>query len=178
MRSPFLCLLTAAVFATSTHPALAGRLDIAVIQYADARDTNEQAAAFAAADLFDITDSDSVESRDSSIRGGKVVFLQSLTISPGSSFANSTRIENQRADVQGSFNDSRVQVEIMVQEGVDIGLRKFRRKTYSADGQLSGGQTSIIGIRSSSGKTASAIKGQTKVRNTSFSTLIVAQYSK
>ncbi len=178
MRISFLSCLLLATAALVPSNASAGRLDIAVIQYGDARDANEQATAFAGADLFKITDSDSVESKDSAIRGGKVVFAQSIGISPGSSFAHSTRIDDSRADVSGSFSGSNVTVEIAVQEGVDIGLRKFRRFNYSASGALSGGQATIIGIKASKGKTTSAIKGQTKVMSTNFSTLIVAQYVK
>jgi hypothetical protein len=173
-----LCLLTLAATALCPLSASAGRLDIAVIQYGDARDANEQATAFAGANLFKITDSDSVESSDAAIRGGKVVFAQSLVVSPGASFAYSTRIGSSRADVSGAFSGSTVQVEITVQEGVDIGLRKFKTSSYSANGSLSSGQPSIIGIKASQGKTASAIKGQQKVISTSFSTLIVAQYVK
>ncbi len=178
MRISSLCLLGAVVFALIPASASAGRLDIAVIQYADARDQAEVAAAFAKADLFKITDSDKVESREKAIRGGKVVFAQSLAISPGSSFANSTRLGNQRADVSGSFSGNQVQVEISVQEGVDIGLRKFRRSEYSADGSLSGNAASIIAVKASSGRTATAVKGQQKVVNYNYSTLVVAQYTK
>ncbi len=178
MKTLSLCLLTLVASAFFPSSASAGRLDIAVIQYGDARDANEQAAAFAGENLFKITDSDSVESSESAIRGGKVVFAQSLVIAPGSSFANSTRLASSRADVSGTFSGSNVQVEITVQEGVNIGLRKFKSSSYAASGALSGGQASIIGIKASKGKTASAVKGQQKVVSTSFSTLIVAQYVK
>lgn len=176
MKTLSFCLLLLAVVVVSPQTASAGRLDIAVIQYGDARDANEQATAFAGEDLFKITDSDSVESSNAAIRGGKVVFAQSIVNSPGSSFAYSTRIGGSRADVSGSLASSNVQVEITVQEGVNIGLRKFRSNSYSASGAISAGQASIIGIQASRGKTASAIKGKQQVVNTNFSTLIVAQY--
>ncbi len=176
MKTLSFCLLLLAVVVVSPQTASAGRLDIAVIQYGDARDANEQATAFAGEDLFKITDSDSVESSNAAIRGGKVVFAQSIVTSPGSSFAYSARIGGSRADVSGSLASSNVQVEITVQEGVNIGLRKFRSNSYSASGAISAGQASIIGIQASRGKTASAIKGKQQVVNTNFSTLIVAQY--
>ncbi len=177
MKTLSLCLLTLAASALALSTAVAGRLDVAVIQYGDARDANEQAAAFAGENLFKITDSDSVESSDAAIRGGKVVFAQSLVISPGSSFAYSTRIDGSRADVSGTFSGSNVSIEITVQEGINIGLRKFKSSSYSASGSVSG-TASIIGIKASRGKTASAVKGIQKVISTNFSTLIVAQYVK
>ncbi len=178
MRISLLCSFVAAVFAFLPASAEAGRLDIAVIQYSDSRDQAEMAAAFANANLFEITDSDKVESRDQAIRGGKVIFVQSLSISPGSSFANATRLGNQRADVSGSFSGNQVRVEISVQEGVDIGLRKFKRSVFSADGALSGNAASVIAVKASSGRTATAVKGQQKVVSYDYSTLVVAQYSK
>lgn len=178
MKISTLCLLATAVFALLPASASAGRLDIAVIQYADARDQAEVAAAFAKSNLFEITDSDKVESRDKAIRGGKVLFVQSLSVSPGSSFTNATRLGNQRADVSGSLSGNRMQVEISVQEGIDIGLRKFSRSAYSADGTLSGNTASIIAIKASQGRTATAVKGQQKVVSYNYSTLVVAQYSK
>jgi hypothetical protein len=109
------------------------------------------------------------------IRGGRVVFVQSLPVGKSGPFASSTRLTNQRADMQGRVSGNSVSAEITIQEGVDVGIRKFTRSTYSGTGSLSGPTPSIISTRSSTGRTQTAIKGQSKLTNYTFTTLIVAQ---
>ncbi len=169
-----LALLVAAVLPASVF---AGRLDIAIIQFTDARSQGDLAAGLAKVDLFKVTDSDSTETSEPALRGGHVIFAQSLPATPGASFTTSTRLTNQRADVSGSLSGSNLAVEITILEGVKVGLRKFQQSSYSASGSVAGGVPVIIGIKQSSGKTQSAIKGKAKVISYDFTSVIVAHYT-
>lgn len=158
--------------------AWAGQLTISVIQYGDSRDHDAMVAAFAKAKLAEITDSDTVESRDGAIRGGRVLFSQTLPIAGNGSFASSTRIAGSRADVNGRLNQPSLQAEVSIQEGVNVGIRKFSRSAFSGSGTLDGSHATIIGLRESSGKTQSATKGQVRMSTYNFVTLVVAQWTK
>jgi len=171
-------LLFAAVvsFLSVTLAAHAGRLDLAVIQYTDARDLDAIAQALQGVDLMKITDSDRVESNLPALHAGWVVFNQSLAVAAGSNFANSTRLGNQRADVSGTVSGSNVSVEITILEGVKVGLRKYRQSNYAGSGSVAGGVPRIIAIRQSKGKTQTAIKGRATIQEYNYTTLIVARY--
>lgn len=158
--------------------AFAGQLTLAVIQYTDARDADSLAAGFAGVDLAEVTNSDQVESRDSSIRGGRVLFAQSIPVGNSTSISSSTRLGALRADVSGRFNQPTVQAEIVIQDGVNVGIRKFSRSVYAGSGRLSGTTPAIISIRESSGRSQTAVKGQAKLTTYNFTTLMVAQWTK
>lgn len=173
---PTLIFAAVVSFFSATLAAHAGRLDLAVIQYTDARDLDAVALALQGVDLMKITDSDRVESNLPALHAGWVVFNQSLAVAAGSSFANSTRLGNQRANVSGTISGSNVSVEIAISEGVKIGLRKYRESTYAGAGSVAGGVPRIIAVRQSKGKTQTAIKGRATIQEYNYTTLIVARY--
>lgn len=156
----------------------AGQLTVAVVQYTDARTADSLAAGFSEVDLSEVTNSDNVESKNSAIKGGRVLFAQTIPMGTSGNFASSTRMGIQRADVTGQFKAPSIKTEIVIQEGVDIGIRKFTRSVFSGSGALQGGSPTIIGIRESTGKTQSAVKGKATLTNYNFTTLVVAQFKK
>lgn len=156
---------------------MAGRVDLAVLQFSDARDPDAIAAALQEVDLLQITNSDRTETNIPALRGGNVVFVQSLGVSGNGPFANSTRLSNQRADVSGSLNSGKLNVEITIEEGVDVGLRKFTRRSYSGSGLVSSKGAKLLSFKQSKGRTQTAIKGQAKLTSYDFMTLVVAQYT-
>ncbi len=158
--------------------AQAGQLTIAVIQYTDARTADALSAGFAGADLTEVTNSDKVESRDMAIKGGRVLFATTLPVGSGTSFNYSTRLGVQRADLSGKFSPPNLKTEIILQDGVDIGIRKFSRSVFAGSGSLSGSNPTIISIRESTGKTQSAVKGKATLTTYNFTTLVVAQWKK
>jgi len=176
MRNLVFSLLTTGILAIGSTSAFAGRLDIAVIQFTDARTPEDIAAGLAKVDLFEITDSDRTETSDRSLRGGHVLFAQRFTLVPGSKFGMSTRIAENRADVSGSLSGSKLAVEIAIQQGVDVGLRKFTRHLFSGSGSIGGGVTKIISVKLSQGKTQSAVKGKSKLETYSYTSVLAAQY--
>lgn len=174
----FLASLTLLIAVSLCTPSvLAGRLDIAVVQYGSDRDPDQLAAAFAQADLAEVTNSDSIESKDTIIRGGNVVFAQSLYINPGTKMTTSTRLGIARAEVTISLSAGSVSAEIIIEEGVDVGIRKFTRQVFSGSSAFSPGQTKIIGLKQSSGRSQTAVKGRSTLTTTSHSTLVLAQYT-
>jgi len=162
-------------FTTTSH---AGQLTIAVVQYTDARTPESLAAGFSGVNLSEVTNSDNVESKDMAIRGGRVLFAQTSSISATASFANSSRLGSQRADVTGSLKAPSLKVQVVIQDGVDVGIRKFSRSVFSGSGALQGNSPTILGIRESTGKTQSAIKGKASVTSYSYTTLVLAQWVK
>lgn len=172
MRFPILSLLAVLVTSTLAH---AGQLNLAVLQFTDARDPSEITSALAQVDLLKVTNSDRVETNVAGLRGGYVVFAQSIGVPSSGNFGNSTRIGNQRADVSGSLGGGRVNVEIAIEEGVKVGLRKFTRSVYSGSGEISR-VPQIISIKQSKGRSQIAIKGDAKLTSYNFTSVLVAQY--
>jgi hypothetical protein len=154
--------------------AQAGRLDIAVIQFTDKRDTAMIAEALRSVDLPKITDSDRTETKVKGLSAGWVIFTQSLNVSPGGKFASSTRLTNQRADVSGSLHGSDLSVQVTILEGVKIGLRKYRQNSYAGSGSVAGGVPQLIAVNRSTGKTANS---RGRVSSFDFTTIIAAVYT-
>ena len=176
MRTSVL-LAAIACLAAAPFTAHAGRLDIAVLQFTDKRDTSAMAEALRSVDLLQISDSDRTETKAPALRGGYVVFTQSIGVSSGGKFASSTRLSNQRADVSGFLNGTNLAVQIIVLEGVKVGLRKYRQSTYSGSGSVSGAVPQLIAVQQSSGKTQTAIKGRAKIISYDFTTIVAACYT-
>jgi hypothetical protein len=166
------------IIAALATNAQAGQLTIAVVQYSDARIAETLAAGFSAVTLSEVTNSDKVESRDPAIRGGRVLFAQTIPASSSAPFSSSTRLGVHRADVTGRLQLPKLKVEVSIQEGVDVGIRKFSRSVFSGSGALQGASPTILGIRESTGKTQSAIKGKATLNTFSYTTLVVAQWVK
>jgi hypothetical protein len=147
------------------------------MQFADKREPADIVAGLGKVDLVKITDSDRTETNVTGLRGGWVVFAQSLGITPGGSFASSTRLTNQRADVAGSLNGSNLSVKISILEGVKVGLRKFTENSYEGSGSVAGGVPQLISIRQTKNKTQTSIKGRTTITHMNFTTIIAARYT-
>jgi hypothetical protein len=154
----------------------AGQLNIAILTFADERDQASVEEALDKIDLMKITDSDRTETSVRGLRGGNVVFVQSLPASIGTSFASSTRLDNMRADVSGSLGGSGVSVKVMILEGVKVGLRKHREWTYEGRGSLAGGGARLISFRQSTGTSMTMVKDRQKTITYSTTTVMLAQY--
>lgn len=176
MRTPVLFASVAALFVASLA-ARAGRLDVAVLQFSDARDPAAMSEALRQVDLRKVTDSDRTETSVPGLRGGNVIFVQSLPVPAGGQFASSTRLTNQRADVSGSLAGSNLTVRISILEGVKVGLRKFRESVYEGTGSIAGGEAQLIGIKQSKNKSQTVIKNRSQTITYEFTSIIVAQYT-
>jgi hypothetical protein len=176
MRTPVL-FAAAVSLLLATFSARAGQLTVAVMQFSDERNLTVVGQSLNAVDLAAITDSDRTETNEPGLRGGWVIFAQTLNVNPGGRFAGSTRLANQRADVSGSLNGSQLDVRINILEGVKVGLRKHRENTYEASGSVAGGVPQLIGVRQSKGKTQTAIKGRSNIVSVNFTTIIAAKYT-
>jgi hypothetical protein len=173
MRLPvlFAAALTLLAALPSVH---AGRLDIAVIQFSDKREPQLIIDGLREVNLAKITNSDRTETNVPGLRGGWVIFTQSLGVAPGGSFSSSTRLGSQRADVSGSLKGDQLSVQIAIQEGVKVGLRKYRERSYSGSNSVAGGVPQLISITRSTNKTAN-LKGRVTV--TESSTIVAAIYT-
>ncbi len=156
--------------------AQAGQLNLAIVQFPEVKTVEELESALASVDLVEMTNSNRTMTSESYLKGGYVVFAQSLPVS--TRFASSTRISDNRADVQGQFSGSNIAVTITLSEGVDAGLRRYSSRTYEANAPLSPGQPRVLSLRQISGKTQIVTKGQAAVKDTNFCSAIIAQVSK
>ena len=156
--------------------ANASQLDLAVIQFPEGKTTEELNAALASVSLAEITNSDRTMTSESYLKGGYVVFSQSLPLALR--FASSTRLSNNRAEVKGEIGGSNIHVTITLSEGVVAGLRRFSSRTYEANASLPPGQPRVLSIREVSGKAPTGVRGQVSMKEINFCTAIIGQISK
>jgi hypothetical protein len=174
MRTFLVCLLAASA---SLANLTAGRLDVAVVQFPEEKTPEELNAALAKVNLFEITNSDRTMTKESYLKGGSVLFTQSLSVAPGSDFSSVTRLKNERADVQGRYAGGSLTLSIELMEGVKAGLRSFQNKLYSGSAPLSAGAPRVLSIRRIKGKAPQVIKGQPKIEKYELTTAVIAQYT-
>ncbi len=156
--------------------ASAGRLDIAVVQFPDPKTLEQLNGALSGSSLFELTNSNRTMTGEADLKGGKVIFAQSITTGANGAFGSSTRLGDQRADVSGSLSGGSVTVKIEIMEGVKAGLRSFQNKIFSGNGSLAGGSPQVLSMRIIRGKAPNVIKGQAKVVTYELSTAVIAQY--
>jgi hypothetical protein len=176
--SPMRSIIVNLLAACSTVATLvAGRLDIAIIQFPEEKAPAELESTLAKVNLFEITNADRTRTTQPYLKGGYVLFAQRLPASPGSSFSTATRLKNASAEVEGQLGAGSVSVSISLMEGVKAGLRTFQKKVYSGSGALPPGSPRVLGVRQIRGRFPSIVKGQTKMENYSQTTVVVAQYA-
>jgi hypothetical protein len=174
MRTILVCLL--AVSASLANLS-AGRLDVAVIQFPEEKTPEALDAALAKENLFEMTNSNRTMTKESYLKGGYVLFTQSLSVTPGSAFSSVTRIKNERADVQGRYAGGTLSLSIELMEGVKAGLRSFQNKLYSGSAPLPAGAPTVLSIRRIKGKAPQVVKGSAKMEKYDLTTAIIAQYT-
>jgi hypothetical protein len=156
--------------------AMAGRLDLAVIQFQGEKEPAEVSAALARVVLGEVTEGDKTRTGEAALRGGNVLFAQRLTVSPGAKFSTSTRLGNQRADAGGSLAAGTVKAEIALIEGVRAGLRNYQTRTYRGSAALAGGRAVLLSLVRRDVSAPSVVKGRAKLEKSSFTTILAAQY--
>ncbi len=161
----------------SSVSLFAGQLDLAIIQFPEVKTVAELDDALANVSLAEISDGDRTLTNVSYLKGGYVVFAQSLPVNPGQRFASATRLSNSRADVIGRLGSSDIELSITLSEGVEAGLRRFTRRVFEASGPFNAGQARVLSLRQISGRTQSTIKGQATVKDSAFTSVIIGQYS-
>ncbi len=173
MRTILFSLL--AVFALNLN-LHAGRLDLAVIQFPEPKTAEELNAALANVSLFDLSDADRTRTDEPYLKGGYVIFAQSVGATPGAKFSSITRLKNDRVDVEGQLGSGSISVSITTIEGVKAGLRSIESRVYRGEGPLSGGAPRVLSIRQIKGKAPHVEKGQAKMRTYDLTTVLIAQY--
>lgn len=166
-------LLAFLAFALMAH---AGQLDLAVVQFPEVKSAAELDAALANINLAEITNSNRTMTTESYLKGGYVVFAQSLPTN--AQIASSTRLTNSRADVEGRLGPGQISVKITLSEGVEAGLRRFTSRSYEASAALPSGPPRVLSIRQVSGRTAAVVKGQSSIKDTNYCTVIIGQVSR
>lgn len=169
--------LSISLLAFTLATATAGRLDIAVIQFPEPKTPEQLNAALSSGSLFDLTNSSRTMTSESDLKGGTVIFAQSITTSGSGAFGSSTRLGDQRADVSGALNGGSVNLKIEIMEGVKAGLRSFQNKIFSGNGSLAGGKPQVLSMRIIKGKAPNVTKGVAKLVTYELSTAVIAQYT-
>ena len=165
--------LAVLLFFFQTLSAFSAQLDLALLQFPEVKTVAELDAALVGVNLAEITNADRTVTSVSALKGGSVLFAQSMPSAPA--LHSSTRLGNFRGDVNGTLTDNRLQLEIRLSEGVDAGLRRFSSRTYSGSTTLAAGAPRVVSIRVITGKTNSVSKGKSEVRETTTCHVILAQ---
>lgn len=140
----------------------AGQLDLALVQFPEVKTAEQLNAALASVDLAEMTNADRTITTVPYLRGGRVLFSQSL--SSTAALNSSTRLGNSRAEVAGIFKNNFLTVEIRLSEGVDAGLRRFSSRTYAGSAPLQAGVARVVSIRTFTEKSNSVTKAKTEVK--------------
>jgi hypothetical protein len=176
MRTSVLLAAVVSLFAAS-WTAQAGRLDIAILQFVDDRDQASVEAALGEVNLLKVTDSDRTETNVRGLRGGNVIFVQSLPISAGQSFSSSTRLDNRRADVSATLSGTSLSVRVLLMEGVKVGLRKYRETIFEGAGPVGGGRPHLLSFQHSTNKSMTLVKDRQKTITYDLTTIVIGQYT-
>ena len=174
MRSMLVNLLAAY---STVATLVAGRLDVAIIQFPEEKASAELENALAKVNLSEMTNADRTRTSQPYLKGGYVLFAQRLPASPGSSFWAATRLKNASAEVEGHLGAGSVSVSVSLMEGVKAGLRTFQKNVYTGSGALPQGSPRLLGIRQIRGRFPSIVKGQSKIESYHLTTVVVAQYT-
>jgi hypothetical protein len=174
MRTIFVNCLAAYLSVVSL---VAGRLDIAVIQYPEEKVSAELQNALAKIDLFEVTNSDRTRTTQPYLKGGYVLFAQRLPATLDSSLSTATRLKNAGAEVKAHLTGSGISVSVSLVEGVKAGLRTFARQVYTGSGPLPAGPPRLLSFRTASGRYPNIVKGQTTMQSYHQTTLLVAQFA-
>ncbi len=169
-------LVNILAFCGSLTTLVAGRLDVAVIQFPEEKTPAELQSAFNTINLFEIANADRTRTANAYLQGGYVLFAQRLPAAPGSSFSTSTRLKNLSAEVAGRLDRDSIALSISLMEGIKTGLRTFQKKVYAGSGPLSAGSPRVLGIRQVRGRSANVVKGETRMQSYFLTTIVVAQY--
>ncbi|HEY5706574.1 MAG TPA: hypothetical protein VIS96_13480 [Terrimicrobiaceae bacterium] len=156
---------------------VAGRLDVAIIQFPEQKAAAELESALAKVNLFEMTNADRTRTTHPYLKAGYVLFGQRLPVSPGLNFWTTTRLKNASAGVEGRLETGRVSISISLMEGVKAGLRTFQKKVYTGAGPLPPGPPRLLAIRQVSGRFPSIVKGHAKMESYHQTTVVVAQYA-
>ena len=164
--------LFAAVFLFQAIAAFATEIDLALIQFPEPKTIESLNESLSKVNLAEITNSNRTMTKERALQNGSVLFAQSTA---ASNLVSSTRLENLRADVSGSYKNGRLEVQITLSEGVDSGLRNFTKRIYQGAAELPPGSTRVISLRLITTKKTAAEKGRIEVRELETTTAIIAR---
>jgi hypothetical protein len=154
----------------------AGTLDLAIIQINAVVEEAEINEALRGESLARASFGDRLQVKNSRFNGIPVLFSQTMGITPGANFGNSTRVGVQRADVSGNTRNNVLTAEIAISEGMEGALRRFSRTVYQGRGALTTGDPKVFGIRQIDQRIPSTVKGRTRMTNTQTTVALLYQY--
>lgn len=151
--------------------AWASEIDLALIQFPEPKTAVQLNDALAKVNLFEITNSNRTMTKERALQGGVVLFNQRTD---SANLNTSTRLGDVRADVTGSYKNGTLEVQIIISEGVDAGLRSFTKRSFQGSAELPRGATRVIALRQLKRKTMVGEKGRSEVRESETTTALIA----
>jgi hypothetical protein len=164
--------LFAAVFLFQALAAFASQIDLALIQFPEPKTAEALNEALAKVNLAEITNSNRTMTQERALQGGTVLFSQH---SDSSALNSSTRLGDSRAEVSGIYKNGKLDIQITISEGVDAGLRSFKKRTFQGTAELPLGTTRVISLRTIIKKNTSAEKGRIDIRESESTTALIAR---
>jgi len=154
---------------------LAADLTVAVVQLPMLVEPEQVRAELPGLNLREATDEDRMRAKGSVLRMGTVNVAQTFAAREGV-FGSSTRIGNQKVQVDGRLTGNRLSLEVVVSTGVEGPFRRFTRTVYRGEGVLEGTQAALISLKQVRGQQATVVKGgRAKMNTTTHSFLLLAQ---
>lgn len=153
--------------------ASAAQLDLALVQFPEVKTVEDLNAALAGVDLAEMTNADRTVTTVPYLKGGRVLFSQSLD--PAAGLDSSTRIGNSRAEVGGNLKNNFLNLEIRLSEGVDAGLRRFSSRNYKGSAKLQTGVARVVSIRVFTEKSNSVTKTVSEIKESMNCHVLIAR---
>jgi hypothetical protein len=162
----------AAFFLIQAFAASASEIDLAVIQFPEPKTAELLNEALKKVDLSAITNSDRTMTKEPALQYGTVLFIQSTN---SANLNSSTRLRNVRADVSGAYNKGRIDVQITISEGSEVGLSSFNKRVFRGSDALPPGATRVISLRQIKRKSTVGEKGRLDIREKESTIALIAR---
>jgi len=151
----------------------AAQLDVAVLQFTELKSADEINSALAGVSLSELTNGDRTNTKISALKGGQVLFAQSLSHTP--KLSSYCRLSNNKVELDGGYNGGVLSLKITLSEELNIGLRRVSSRVYEGSAPLPLGSARVIAIRNIEAKSRSYTRGIAEVKNEFTCNVIVAQ---
>ena len=151
----------------------AAQLDIAILQFTELKSTDEINSALVGVSLAELTNGDRTNTKISALKGGQVLFAQSLTPTPN--LRSYCRLSNNKVELDGGYNGGVLSLKITLSEELNIGLRRLSSRVFEGSAPLPLGSARVIAIRNIESKSRSYTRGIVEIKNEFTCNLIVSQ---
>ena len=151
----------------------AAHLDVAILQFTELKSVDEINSSLAGVSLSEMTNGERTNTKISTLKGGQVLFAQSLSATPN--LRSYCRLSNNKVEVDGGYNSGVLSLKITLSEELNIGLRRLTSRVFEGSAPLPLGSARVIAVRNIESKSRTYTRGIVDVKSELTCNLIVAQ---